>query len=582
MNPAHQMISSAELRRFAPLDKLSDADARELLRTSLTIQLSAGTPVFGREDRDRQVFYLLQGTVELHGNGRPRTIAAGTPEALQPMGRHLPGQLSATAIEAATLISFDADMLELFLNWTNPNAYVVNEVGADNDHQWMNQLLQSRGLLRFSESQISTLLERMNEIHFKAGQQVVSQDGDDDFYYVIKEGRAVVSRRPDTDSKPVKLAELSAGDAFGEESLLTATARGATVTMAQDGTLMRLSKRDFSELLAEPLLSTINWDEAQAMAATGGQFIDIRLEGEFDTLSIPGSINIPLPMLRLKLKTLKQNRKYIIYCDDGSRSAVAAFLLNRHGYDAFILDGGLASARSHLTQTAPAVASAEDAGAAIQRTAQGNAYCSLADYWGASVDDDPLFDDSEAVHQVEKTRLTPTRQTPPSGRASINASHQTPAAKASSAAAPREAPMAARPRRAGRLLRNGLIGVTILVAGGLITTQPALLNLPTEQASVPPATAPSPAPRTAPASVAASAPPAVTAEPPAALVAPDPASTTFNDNAPAEMLIESDLYLSADGELLQLQPTIVTPVAAPPAQPTAAPPVDPATRGFRD
>jgi len=602
MKQAAQTINTIELRKFAPLNQLSNEDAQELLRTSISIQLSPGTPVFTQDNMDKQLFYLIKGKIELRGSDSRSVIEAGTRAACQPIGRHLPGQQSAKAIEESVLISFDADMLDLFLNWTNPNAYVVNEMKTGKNHDWMNRLLQSRGLLRFSESQIHTLLERMNEIHVNAGDTVVSQDNDDDFYYVIKKGSATVSRKPDASAKPIKLAELGEGDAFGEESLLTSTTRGATVTMQEDGDLMRLSKKDFSELLAQPLLSTISWDEAQAMAATGGLFIDIRLQDEFKAMSIPGSVNVPLPVLRLKLKSLKQNRKYIIYCDDGSRSSVAAFLLNRHGFDAFVLDGGIASAIPHLAlrEMMPEPTEEIDTGAdntdkdqaaatRTQQTKQGNSYCSLADYWGSTVDQvsDEGFTDSTAVYQVEKTKLTPAKP----GKASVTELKPRQKASRNKATTAVEKPVIKQESEppistaAGRshTLRNTLIGLAVLGAGAIFAANhfvaeemvsgkpvPAALE---SGSPVPQATAPvtPPAPTATPAIEPA---PAINEPAETAVEAQPPQLDT---SAGAGTLIESDVYLTQDGEELQLQPTTPAPEGN---DTTEQPVLDPATRGF--
>jgi len=418
MKQAMQIINNVQLRQFAPLGKLSDDDAQELLRTSIIVTLSPGTPLFSNSNNDNQLFYLIKGKIELCNANKKSIIESGTNKALNPIISDSDKQATAVAVEQSTLISFDADMLDLFLNWTNPNAYVVSEIESSKDHEWLNRLLKSRGLLRFSEQQIHTLLDRMNEVHFNKGDIVISQDDDDEFYYVIKSGRATVSRKPTADSKEIKLAELSEGDAFGEESILTHSSRGATITMNESGDLMRLSKKDFSELLAQPLLETISWNEAQAMISTGAEFIDIRLEDEFNELHAPGSRNIPLPLLRLKLKKFNQRRKYIICCDDGSRSSVAAFLLNRHGFDAFILDGGMTTVISQMANSAmdkfvtetKTICKTPTAEVVINTNEHGNEFCSLAEHWGDTVKEvcNDGFSDNEALHKIEKTAVTNT------------------------------------------------------------------------------------------------------------------------------------------------------------------------------
>jgi len=138
------------------------------------------------------------------------------------------------------------------------------------------------------------------------------------------------------------LAQLSAGDGFGEEALFTGAARNASVTMLTDGVVMRLSKQDFDELLREATVRRLSFSEAQERK--GAIWIDVRLEREHQGGAIAGSINIPLFMVRLKADALDPKKDYIVYCDTGQRSAAAAFLLTGRGLNVYVLDGGLAAA----------------------------------------------------------------------------------------------------------------------------------------------------------------------------------------------------------------------------------------------
>ena len=344
MQQSVQKISSQQARNFFPLQKLTPDDTEELLRTAIVAHVSAGSAVFRSHDLPKQIFYLIQGEVELHTRDKGRRlIKSGTAAAKKPLGRGIAGQIAATACQDSLIVSFDADMLELFLSWTNPNAYLVNEMQTHHHGEWLERLLQSRGLLRFSEEHIQTLLNRMSKVHHQAGDVVIRQDDRDEYYYIIKSGRCNVTRQPQPGAKGIKLAELRQGDAFGEEALLANTSRSANIIMLEDGELMRLAKADFSKLLAEPLLNSVSWGDSHNLLALGGTLLDVRLPEEFNEQHLPDSINIPLPLLRLRLKQLNQQQKHIVYCNDGSRSAIAAFLLNRHGFDAFLLDGGLAA-----------------------------------------------------------------------------------------------------------------------------------------------------------------------------------------------------------------------------------------------
>ena len=56
---------------------------------------------------------------------------------------------------------------------------------------------------------------------------------------------------------------------------------------------------------------------------------------------LKNSVNVPLVTLRMKLKQMNKERKYLLYCDNGSRSSAAAFLMSSRGFDSFVLQGGM-------------------------------------------------------------------------------------------------------------------------------------------------------------------------------------------------------------------------------------------------
>ena len=84
--------------------------------------------------------------------------------------------------------------------------------------------------------------------------------------------------------------------------------RNATVTMITDGVLMRLNKQDFRELMNEPLLQWVSYEQAREIIARGGRWLDVRLPSEHQNLSIDGSLNIPLYFIRLKLTDARSAR----------------------------------------------------------------------------------------------------------------------------------------------------------------------------------------------------------------------------------------------------------------------------------
>jgi rhodanese-related sulfurtransferase len=211
---------------------------------------------------------------------------------------------------------------------------------SEEEGDWMTRILQSRAFLRIPPANIQAMFMRLEEMPVAAGQIILQQGDEGDYYYIIRRGTCRVTRRS-TAGAVTTLAHLAAGDAFGEEALVSESKRNATVTMETDGLLMRLSKRDFEELLKAPILNHVTLETAKAMVKEGAVLLDVRLESEYKNGGIKGSQNIPLFMLRLKAETLDSGVKYICYCDTGRRSSAAAYLLSERGFDSFVLKGGL-------------------------------------------------------------------------------------------------------------------------------------------------------------------------------------------------------------------------------------------------
>jgi rhodanese-related sulfurtransferase len=139
----------------------------------------------------------------------------------------------------------------------------------------------------------------------------------------------------------VALADLAAGDGFGEEALLSDAPRNATIAALTDGALMRLAQDDFVKLLKEPVLERVASSDLPGLVQAGAGLIDVRLPDEHRRASLKGSINIPLAALRQKVASLDRGRKYVVYCDTGNRSQAAAYLLAERGFDVAVLRDGI-------------------------------------------------------------------------------------------------------------------------------------------------------------------------------------------------------------------------------------------------
>ncbi|HVC02444.1 MAG TPA: cyclic nucleotide-binding domain-containing protein [Steroidobacteraceae bacterium] len=347
-------VDLALLKSFSPLDGLKAENLHALARKTHVRTLDAGRVLFKEGDTDKRTFYLVAGKIEYRGEERILgTIAARTPEARAALAPGLPRKFTARAVTDLEYIMIDSDMLDVLLTWDQTGQYEVAELNAESlgeEGDWMTTLLQTKAFHRIPPANIQAIFMRMQRINYRAGDVVIKQGTEGDFFYVVIAGKCTVTRETPLNKEGIKLAELGPGDSFGEEALIAEAKRNATVVMATDGTLMRLGKQDFQTLLNEPLLQWVDYDQAREIVARGGKWLDVRLPSEFQNFRIDDAINIPLYFIRLKLNTLDKNTQYVVCCDTGRRSSAAAYILCERGYDAYVLTGGLSGSEAARTR----------------------------------------------------------------------------------------------------------------------------------------------------------------------------------------------------------------------------------------
>ena len=69
--------------------------------------------------------------------------------------------------------------------------------------------------------------------------------------------------------------------------------------------------------------------------------LDVRTREEFEDHRIEGSVNIPITELQKRMKEIPKDKEIITICEHGNRSLRAAYVLNKNGYKALSLTGGM-------------------------------------------------------------------------------------------------------------------------------------------------------------------------------------------------------------------------------------------------
>ena len=77
---------------------------------------------------------------------------------------------------------------------------------------------------------------------------------------------------------------------------------------------------------------TISYTDARHLVDRGAQLVDVRNPPEHQRGALPGSVNIPLPLIQQALKRLDRQTPVLLYCNSGQRSGMAKQLLDACGF----------------------------------------------------------------------------------------------------------------------------------------------------------------------------------------------------------------------------------------------------------
>lgn len=354
---------SSTLFQLEPMCTLSTGRLKELSTLCFVETVSKDIDPFRMNlVKSAQAMYLLAGDLGLRlKDGTKQVLKGGSEAARHPIFPTRLALQDAIALTEIQIVRIDLDLLDIMMTWDQlaglDNSAGQHQAAAGIDKKrdaaaWMGDTsafsvgkLQSGVFSRLPSANVEEMFRRMTHFSVKAGQVVIRQGAEGDYYYLIENGTAQVSRAASPGDSPEVLAELNAGDAFGEEALVSDNKRNATVTMKTDGSLLRLNKTDFVELLKAPLISHVSMAEAKSKVGAGALWLDVRLPSEYKFDHLSSAINLPLNQIRNLVGELDNTKQYIAYCQTGRRSSAAAFVLVQLGFDVLVLDGGTRGSR---------------------------------------------------------------------------------------------------------------------------------------------------------------------------------------------------------------------------------------------
>lgn len=337
-------VSFLDLNNYQPLDTLTPDNLKEIASKLEVVELNKGDAIFKEGDKDDRHVFLYKGNVELIKAGKTlKTVEAGTADAKSALAHIIPRNFSCTASSEVVIFKVDADLLDMMISWHQTGSFQVEELSSNSeDDDWMSLLLQTEAFRRIPPANIQSIFTSLEDFEVKVGDKIISQGEPGDYFYIIKSGRCMVTRKNPDQNKDIKLADLTAGDTFGEEALISDATRNASIVMLSDGTLSRLSKENFLELLNEPMIEKVDYTAAKLKVSNGeSEWLDVRLPAEYGSAHIKGATHMPLIFLRMKVKELDEMKNYILYCDTERRSSSASYILSEKGFKTSILANGI-------------------------------------------------------------------------------------------------------------------------------------------------------------------------------------------------------------------------------------------------
>ena len=213
--------------------------------------------LFEQGDTDHEHVYLLDGSIVLLSDRAVvDKVSAGSDTARFPLAHQLPRKRSACR-KTDVRIAHRQPAVERRTGAHADRRLQVSDLGDASEDDWMSMLLQSRVLQQVPASNIQRVMMSVEQVEVASGDDLIRQGDPGDYYYMLTKGpQQWCAVTPPMARVPVS-STLGPGDAFGEEACFQ-TARNSTVSMLQDGEVLRLSKEDFLDLIHNPLLDRID------------------------------------------------------------------------------------------------------------------------------------------------------------------------------------------------------------------------------------------------------------------------------------------------------------------------------------
>jgi CRP-like cAMP-binding protein/FtsZ-binding cell division protein ZapB len=338
------------IRKMVPFSTMPTNVFKVICDKIVLETLRSGGFLFKRGDTDNDLVYLLKGEVSLEADKlKMEVIKAGSESARFALAHQLPRKINAVAKGSVRFFRLNTIFISTPPTEGEKDSQSVSkEIIRNNGQIWLSTLLMIPIIRALPPANLHKINAELEEVRYAQGEVVINQDDIGDYYYLIKSGECLISRKNSAQAPESKIAKLQTWDTFGEAALISDEPRSETVTALTSLSLLRVSKENFLTLIKEPSLKFIDHDEMEFLLDDGAILLDVRPPDEYEKLHLEGAVNAPLYTLRVYLKTLDKEKQIIVVCNDEKISESAAFLLLTYNFIVKILKGGMSSAPSEV------------------------------------------------------------------------------------------------------------------------------------------------------------------------------------------------------------------------------------------
>lgn len=228
----------SSLQKHFIFNSLTDQQKKQIVERMNFCEIESNQLIFEQNSKGSSFFILASGRVEVLVNGnRVNILKSGESFGEMALLHDTPRTATINTLVKSYLWSLDRATFRASLEEMNAQNFKENKAFIDSINVF--EIL--------SEEQRESLVSVLSLQKFSNGSKIVNEGDPGDLLYIIKEGGVVCTQ------KGREIRMMNKGDYFGEQALYYGSPRTATVTAAEDVTLLALGRENLVECLGASL-----------------------------------------------------------------------------------------------------------------------------------------------------------------------------------------------------------------------------------------------------------------------------------------------------------------------------------------